>query len=365
MPEDAGDMNILASLVYKSGGDTTIPGKGGAVVDNKGSALAWVVAGVAIVAFLGALAWGLSMQERVAALSKQVTDTETRAQEFKQQAERQVTRQAEEIQQLETQLTRLEETVATVEGGQPAAPPAGLGELMAGAVANQEGAAPSGASTEGGMQQMLKMYEGEQGKKFAQVSANAAVNMYYGDLFEQLDLPPEAEQRVREILANHLAEQIQTGAQMMARTTTPAERKQYDEDMKTALRNDLAEVLNDTGLGIYDAYQEGFQERVMRQSYDMQLGMFAPGLAQENREVVVDVLVEELRSSAEAGESPFMNQPEPGDQLDALERSRMRLSTVLDDEQMKEVDRFIGQQRAALEMFQDMMGAPKAADEQD
>jgi hypothetical protein len=300
------------------------------------------------------------MKQQVAKLQSNVTEAQERAQELKRQAEGQVERQAEEIQQLEVQLDKLEETLAAVEA--PALAP-DAADLLAGAVSTPGAAPAEGAGKqEGGFEQMLKMYEGEQGKEFAKVSANAAVTMYYNDLFAQLGLPPEAEQRVREILANHMAEQIQMGAQMMQRKASSDERKQYDKDMEASLRTSLSEVLNDTGMGIYDEYQEGFQDRVMRQSYDMQIGMFAPGLSQENREMVVDVLVEEMTASVEAGESPFVNQPEPGEQLDALERSRMRLSTVLDEQQMSEVDRFVEQQRNALEMFQGMMGNSEPAE---
>jgi hypothetical protein len=44
-------------------------------------------------------------------------------------------------------------------------------------------------------------------------------------------------------------------------------------------------------------------------------------------------------------------------QLDALDRSRQRLSTVLDEQQMTQVDGFIQQTRMGIEMFMNMMSS--------
>ena len=325
-------------------------------MEKKGSALAWGIAVIAVIGFVAALMWGMSLQRRAASLEANVEQAQERTQELKAQAERQVERQTVQIKELEEQLGNVEEQLATILTPPPMPDSPSIGDMMERIAAGEELPAPTEEAAGGGMREMLRMYEGEQGEQMATMGANMAVSMYYGELFEMLDMPAEAEERVRAILGDHLARQIMAGAEMLREQSSPEDSQARQAEMEAALRADLSEVLNETGMGIFDEYQAGFQERGVRQSLNMQIGMFAPNLSPDSRDVVVDVIAEEMLAGVHPETGMTMSGPEPAQQLGALDRSRERLSTVFDEREMASVDRFLEQQRSAIEMAISMMG---------
>ena len=117
--------------------------------------------------------------------------------------------------------------------------------------------------------------------------------------------------------------------------------------------------MDDQTLAVWEEYEETKEARVMEQQYEMQLGMFAPGLTPENRELAKQVLVEEMFAV-----QPEMEQFPSGDaqldsvfdvQLGAYESARERLVEQLDDDQLAQFDRFVDQQQNMLEMASQMM----------
>lgn len=321
-------------------------------MDKKGSGAAWAVAGLAIVALIGSLVWAFSLQQHVQSLKQAVTDSQQQAQALKDQAQR----QDEQVRRLEETVGQFEQRLAAVSTPEnPTAPAPGD------AAAPDEQAAESQkpAQEANPMVNMFKMFEGEQGKKFAEASADAAMAMQFGDLFTMLALPPESEQKVRSILRDYMVRGMTEGAKFMKGGLTPDSAKKFEDNVEADLRKELSKVLTSEGMAIYDEYEQGMPERMLRKSFEMQMGMFAPSLAEETRTMVIDVMVEEMMSiKEEPGSLAMMTDPAAAQtQLDALERSRLRLVTVLDEQQMTQVDGFIQQQRMGLEMFQQMMSS--------
>jgi hypothetical protein len=315
-------------------------------VNRKGSGAAWAVAGLAVVALIGSLVWGFSLQQRVQSINQAATDSQQQAQALKEQAGR----QDEQVRRLEETVGQLEQRLAAATAPENAATP-GAGETPAEPRKPAEQANP--------MANMMKMFEGEQGKKFAEASADAAMAMQYGDLFTQLALPPETEQKVRGILRDYMVRAMQGSAEFMKGGADPKAAKKFEDDFDAEMRAELSKVLSNEGMAMFDEYETGSAERMLRKSFEMQLGMFAPSLNDENRTMVVDVMVEEMMAlEQEPGSLATMSDPGAiKGQLDALERSRQRLSTVLDEQQMTQIDGFIQQTRMGIEMFMQMMSS--------
>ena len=315
---------------------------------SRGSGVAWVVALMAVVGLAGALLWGFAVQRDALALNERLAVAENNAAQLKIVADE----QGKRVEDLMAKVEDLEKQAA-------AAPPVEPGE-SATAGAEQAAAPPAADAAQGGPAQFMKMFEGEEGKKFAEASAEAAVSMQYADLLAQLALPAEQEQKVHQILRDFMVRQMQAGMELM-KSGKPEDGKKLEEEMNAELRKELSQVLNENGLAMYDEYQEGMAERMVRKSFDMQIGMLAPALTAENKTMVLDVLVEEMMAAGKPDNMEFMNSPEAAKgQLEALDCGRERLSTVLEEQQMAQVDRFIQQQRVGLEMFQQMMSGKPA-----
>ena len=107
---------------------------------------------------------------------------------------------------------------------------------------------------------------------------------------------------------------------------------------------------------------------MLTQSLDMQLNMFAPGLAPETHTRARDVLVEELLTTQTGQEA--MGFPAGADfqaqmnaQQEAFTRARDRLAQELDETQLGQVDRLITQMQQMVEMSANMMQGSKPQEE--
>ena len=135
------------------------------------------------------------------------------------------------------------------------------------------------------------MFEGEEGEKMMEVMLPAQVDMQYGPILSELGLSEERRSALREVLLEHARKGAAIGMAMMR-----GEKKLEDievpgdEDLMAA----VGEVLDPEELAQFEQYQEELPERMMRQQFDMQMGMMAGDLPEEVRAVAVDVLVENL-----------------------------------------------------------------------
>lgn len=218
----------------------------------------------------------------------------------------------------------------------------------------------NGAEGAGGI---AAMFEGPQGEQMMDMSAKFATNMQYDPFINGLQLPAEQKERVREILNRNNAELMRKS---MAALGGKGDFSAIAEDSKTAkeqMRAELAAVIGADGLEQFDAYQTEMPERMISQSMEMQLGLFAGGLTPENRTMVRDVLVQEMLPSQPdptAPASPDQMASMTEAQQAAFDRALQRLQPSLPPEQYAEVEGFVRQQREMMEMVTSMMPKPAA-----
>jgi hypothetical protein len=112
-------------------------------------------------------------------------------------------------------------------------------------------------------------------------------------------------------------------------------------------------VLNPQQLAQWEEYEGGIEQHILSQQYDMQIGMMAPGLTPENREAVVNVLVEEALAAKEnMPKSDNMFQAGIDMQGAVMDRTveRITASGQFDEAQMGEVKKFADMWKQQMEM---------------
>jgi hypothetical protein len=313
---------------------------------------------LAVAAVVGLLVWGEHNRSQVAELRTQLADAEQKMTDMVAKAE------------LETAQSRVEELEKKVADLESASAPAAetpdlpavaaeatdqgkaLLDMFASMTGKDQPAEPGQAMTNA----LSKMFEGEGGEQLARMT----VNMYYGDFFQELNLPQETEQQVRDIIAKYTAEEITTGLKSLEEGPESSDIEGMSEEIEERLRDELSRILTADEMAIWQEYQDTMQERVLDQTYEMQLSMFAGGLTLENREIVKQTIIDEMlatdvdHTQIAAG---------PGDieaafdiQRAAYERARERLGDVLDEDQLAVFDQFVETQQQMLEMAIQMMG---------
>jgi hypothetical protein len=298
---------------------------------------------------------------------RQVADLEVRLAAAQQQLAGMVAR--EELETARRSVAELEKTVADLKS--QLEPSDGKGEASATEEAAQGKAllemfasmadTQQTAETGNGLTNMLsRMFGGESGKQLADYSARMSVNMYYGDLFRELNLPPETEQQVRDIITRHMTDQIAQGMEMLQQQSDPETVKRMEEEATKRLRDELSQVLTGEEMAFWDEYQETMQQRVLDQSYDMQLSMFATGLTPESRDVVRQAIVDEMLASSPHGlQYPQTTEAALETAIDiqrgAFTRARARVAEQLLEDQLAHFDRFVETQEQMLDMALQMM----------
>jgi len=208
----------------------------------------------------------------------------------------------------------------------------------------------------GGM--FSKMFSGEQGKKMAEYSARASVDMLYGGFFDEVDLPEDVADQVREVITSSMTEQITLGMEMAKGGLDSTGQKDTEKDRTERLRTDLAQLLTADELAIWDEYEATKEERMLTRQYDMQLGMFAGGMAPENRELAADILVDEILALDDRERDPDAAKgmrAQLDGQRQAFANARERLAEYVDEKELAHFDRFIEQQESALDMAAEIM----------
>lgn len=220
------------------------------------------------------------------------------------------------------------------------------------------------ANGTGGAGGIAAMFEGPQGEQMMDMSAKFATNMQYDPFINGLQATPEQKQQVRDILNRHNSEMVRQGMDALRGKGDFAAAADDAKTRKEQMRAELKSVLGAEGLEQFDAYQEEMPERMIGQSMDMQLGIFAGGLTPENRTMVRDVLVQELlpgQPDPTAPASPDQMASMSETQRAAFDRALQRLQPSLPPDQYAEVEGFVRQQQQIMEMVTGMMPKPEAA----
>lgn len=188
-------------------------------------------------------------------------------------------------------------------------------------------------------------------------SAEMSLSMTYGDLFQQLNLPPDVENQVRAILKRFILGKMEmTGHQNepggpSAITVNDGFGKHTPED-KVRLLAELRNVLSPEELAIVDEYEDTLPERMLDAAYDMQLHVYAPALTPENHQMVKDVFVDEMLAIQPGFMDPANG---PASQTGACLRALDRLAPNMDPAQFTLVENFVRQQ----EEMNRAAGAPR------
>lgn len=218
----------------------------------------------------------------------------------------------------------------------------------------------SGDEQQGSEPPLVKMFKDDE---TIVASAGMQVNMQYAMLLADLKLPPDVEEKVRDVFTQFLADQIRFAVKAAKDGTLssgPPEgaREKHMEE----LRGELSKVLNAEEMAVWEDYEANKEGFMLQQSYDMQLATFAPSMSQDTRNVVKQVLAEEVLAAYKepAADGGTGIEAIVSKQTAAFEQSLERLSTQLTEDKYAQVERFIQQQiqqtRTSQEMMRSMWG---------
>lgn len=192
----------------------------------------------------------------------------------------------------------------------------------------------------------------------ARTMASGQASMMYKDFLNALSLTPERRREIMDIIADFKGAEMYSQIQAARNELTPADVQALDYPGQ--LRKALSTVLNAEELKYYDEYEAGMDERMIRQSYGMQLDMFAGDLSPESRTIALDVLVDEMMiQQAERTAAPEQVANPSAEFEEAIytfEHASMRLAELLPGDQFAAFDRFVQQQVNSIRMAQQMMG---------
>lgn len=267
------------------------------------------------------------------------------------------------IERLERRLAELEGESANEGGEEPAVAQPSFDKLARLFTKSAPKGAGEGEGAAGGkenfMSAMAGMFQGESGQKMADFSAGMAVDMAYKDLFANWNLPEDVEEQARQIIKDHMSEQIKASMEVFGSGFDKEKIDKLEEDGKNQLRQQLSGVLNAQELAQWEEYESTIEDHMLKQQFDMQLGMFAPGLTPENRAIVRDVLAEESLAGKDSAEGIDDIQASFETQSEALDRAYERLSQDgrLDEAQLAEFDRFMSSMEQQMEMARTMFNS--------
>ena len=213
----------------------------------------------------------------------------------------------------------------------------------------------NGTGSNGGI---AAMFEGPQGEQMMDMSAKFATSMQYDPFVNGLQITADQKQQVRDILTKYNSEIVRKSVGALQGKGDFAEDSADANTLKEQMRAELKTVLGADGLDQFDAYQTEMPERMLTQSMEMQLGMFAGGLTPENKTMVRDVLVQELlpgQHDPTTPKTPDQMSATAGTQRAAFDRALQRLQPSLPADQYAEVEGFVRQQQEIQEMVSSMI----------
>lgn len=312
---------------------------------------------------VAAIAIGALMQAKleVARLQDALAEAERNT-----EAKRELTAARTRMSALEAELDRLraEATPRTAEA--PTAMPQGapgdasgpsalevLAQLGAGAGAPD--AAEPGEAEANPLAALGDLLQGEGMEQAMETSVLAQVSMMYGDFLRGDALTPEKREALRELLNAHAKAQMRDGLDVFTGKAEWDEVQAYLQEAQAQRDAEIAALLSPTELEAWEAYEAELPQRMMTQSIDMQLGMFAPGLSSETRDRARDVIVEEMLMSREADPSTTI----PGGvqaMSQAMANARERLAGEIGEEDLQQLDLFMQQMEQFAQIGEGMMG---------
>ncbi len=206
----------------------------------------------------------------------------------------------------------------------------------------------------GGMSGMMDMFKGEEGKKMREMGARMNLNMLYGELFTELGLDPERGDALKALIMESMTQQIEMGMGALDKDFDAEAMVATQKEAEEKLASQVKELLNPDEYDQYAEYEAHKEERVLKQSLEMQLGMFGgAGLSAENKALTIDTIIEEFQfmQSDDANAAQMMTNP-----LQMYDNALERLEGSMEPEQLAHVENFVQQQRDMMEAAAQMMG---------
>ncbi len=121
------------------------------------------------------------------------------------------------------------------------------------------------------------------------------------------------------------------------------------------LRNQLLGVLTREELLAYDEFEDSYLQVQLRSNFNSQLTRTAPGLSETNKELVLGILMKHM--GAGQGRETYSGGnaiDESERQLRALMAARSEIVSQIEEEQMREIEKFLGQIQSGLLTSQSM-----------
>ena len=121
------------------------------------------------------------------------------------------------------------------------------------------------------------------------------------------------------------------------------------------LREQLATIMTAEELAELDRYEATFRQRQLRNNFTLQLSRVAGGLTEENREIVLEVLMQHMGAGKEQVQASNRDAVDESQrQLQALMNARMEIAGRLNEMQLQEAEKFLGQILSGLLTTQSM-----------
>ncbi len=330
---------------------------------SRGTIIAAAVALIACGVAAGAIGALVNTRSEVARLRDALAEAERYA-----DAERELTAARARMSALENELDRMRSRTAseTAEAqGTAAAGAMGdasgpsalevLAQLGAGAGAPGAPGAGEGEEDRNPLAALGEMLQGEGMEQMMENSVLAQVSMMYGDFLRSDALSPEKREALRELLNAYAKAQMRDGLDAFTGKADWEEVQAYQQEAQAQRDAEIAALLSPTELEAWEDYQAELPRRMMSQSMDMQLGMFAPGLDADARALARDVIVEEVLMAEEADPSTTPAGAVQG-MSQAMANARERLTGALGEEDLQQLDLFMQQMEQFAQIGQGMMG---------
>ena len=255
-------------------------------------------------------------------------------------------RMAEQVEKAQAEIDALKEGIAEARKARASAEEAAA-QASPEADSAEDSGEDSGAEEESSQE--------SQGKRMMRAQMSALMDMAYGGFFEEAALSPETEEAVRALLVDYAVDSQSLQIKAFREGNRPAKEVHAEEEAVTdALRAKLKPLLTAEEMDLWNDYEADSDRHLFETVLDGQLSMLASGLSAENKQVVKEVMAEELafsideyQQSSEILSMGSFNRA----QSRALQASMERLAEVLDEEQLGYAQGFVDR---AEEMFETM-----------
>ncbi|PCJ51300.1 MAG: hypothetical protein COA73_17775 [Candidatus Hydrogenedentota bacterium] len=182
-------------------------------------------------------------------------------------------------------------------------------------------------------------------QQMMEVQASAITELLYADLFMELGLDGDVEDSVTAALVDRMLDQMDVGqAALKAGDVTAREVYLAQEAARAETYAALREVLDREAMDAFEAYDANRDALLLEKTVAPQIAQLSSGLTEENRTLVERVATEELghyQNVFNQSDTLFTMAENANWQIEAMESMQSRLSEVLDEQQMGEVNRWL------------------------